>query len=133
MDHVRTDTVPLQESSHTIDQGPLDQLCRRQIYRNRDCQPLARPIGNLLACSINNPVSDLNNQAKLFGQRNKPVRCHHAVARTIPANQCLYTDGLTIAGRYFGLVVKFKLIGRERRTQVPLQIQSLTDRSSQRG
>ncbi len=94
----------------------MRELPGREVHRDDRLtpgQPLG-PLGDLAADLADDPVADVDDQARILGDVDEQNRRQHAVAGAIPANQRLGTDHRS--GRHLDdrLVEQEQLVGRDR-------------------
>ncbi len=83
------------------------------------------PLTKLLARAFQNPQTQGNDQAGIFGQRNEVGRINKPSFRMLPTNQCFKAGELSVIERYDRLIVNPQLFTIDCPAQVVLHLQQV--------
>jgi hypothetical protein len=112
---------------HVGDERIDVELPSRDVDGHVDRIPSLAPRGALAAGLVQDPPSDLDDQARLLEQRDEVVGLHDAPCRAVPANQSLHSGGAHVPQIERGLVHEEELVLRERAAQVHLELHPRLD------
>ena len=125
----RWQAAVLQRAVHAVHQIGQLELAMRDIHRHAPKQvPTIQPTPRLRAGGVQYPVANRHDQRRIFRNRNKLRRRHHAHLRVIPADQRLVAKQLARVQLELGLVVQQELAARQRGVQAVFQAHALHGR-----
>ncbi len=96
------------------------QQRRREVHRDRDGLPRARPAATLVERRFEDEKREALNQIGAFGVREEGIRRNQSAQRMLPAHERFHRDDGAGAQRDLRLIVDPQLVGFERLTQARL-------------
>ena len=122
---MRVDARLLKDHRDPVDERGLAELLARQV--DGDGERLVErehllPALHLAARLAQNPLAELDDHARLFGDRDEVHRRDEAALRVLPPDERLEAAQAEVFERDDGLVVEYELLSFERAAHVGLHL-----------